>query len=388
MTETIAPDYLVIGAGTMGIAFVDTLITDTKATVAPSAFYGVNSRPLGNGKIDQVGWNKGMGELATGDKIGNGQFRSILTNKVIRIRHNTRIVDRTYLRVKVPSISPPPYKVAKDVSLITLNNLPKVSRPYGRYTVVGTGKTGINACLWLVANGIDPKDISWIMPRGSWLLDRAGLQPGSQFFETTAARLAEVNEAILSASSLEDLFHRLEACRELMRIDDKVWPTMWKYATVTLENGIHEPVPDTLYIDYTSDALRKLDPVPIFDGNRITLQPVRRCQQVFSAAFIAHVEATYGDEKVKNELCRVVPHPNEPIDYPIGSLHTRQNTMRWAAEPKTAAWLNQTRLDMVRTIRESAPEHLRESGNSDAEKKEKKEKAERVCVKLAQLAKV
>lgn len=275
MTETISPDYLVIGAGAMGIAFVDTLVTDSKATVAvvdryarpgghwtvaypfvrlhqPSEFYGVNSRPLGDGKIDEVGWNKGMAELATGDEVcayyskvmhqtllpsgrvtyypkhewmGDGQFRSILTNQVIRVGHSTRIVDATYMRVKVPAQKPPSYEIAKDVTHIMLNDLPKVPRPFGGYTVIGAGKTGIDACLWLVANGIDPKDISWIMPRDSWLFERSGLQPGSQFFERTAARLAGVDEAILSASSLEDLFLRLEACGELMRIDDKVWPT-------------------------------------------------------------------------------------------------------------------------------------------------------------------
>ena len=460
MTETISPDYLVIGAGAMGIAFADTLITDTKATVAvvdryarpggqwtivypfvrlhqPSEFYGVNSRRLGEGKIDEVGLNKGMAELATGDEVcayfskvmhqtllpsgrvtyypkhewlGDGKFRSILTNKVICVGDSTRIVDATWMKVKVPVMGPPSYEVAKDVSHIVLNDLPKVSRPYGGYTVVGAGKTGIDACLWLIANGIDPKDISWIMPRDSWLLDRSSMQPGARFFANTAAKMEAFHEAILSASSLEDMFHRLEACGELLRIDDKIWPTMWKCATVslgefdqlkrigsiirqgrvvridadkvTLENGIHEPAPDTLYIDCASDAIHKWDPVPVFSGNRITLQPVRRCQQVFSSAFIAHIEATYGDEKVKNELCRVIPHPNEPIDCPIGILHTYQNALRWNAEPSTVAWLNQARLDWESGIVASAPKHIRESADFHAESKAM---IERVIVKLEEL---
>lgn len=460
MTETISPDYLVIGAGAMGLAFVDTLITDTKATVAvvdryarpgghwtiaypfvrlhqPSAFYGVNSRRLGEDKIDQVGLNKGMAELATGDEvcayyskvmqqtllpsgrvtyypkheyIGDGGFRSILTNKVIRVGPSTRIVDATYMRVKVPAMRPPPYEVAEDVSLIAPNDLPKVSRPYGGYTVVGAGKTGIDACLWLIVNGIDPKDISWIMPRDSWLIERGGMQPGfpgSNFAENTAARLAGVGEAIMSASSLEDLLHRLEACGDLMRLDDKVWPTMFKCATVslaeleqlkkigtiirqgrvvridadkvTLEKSTHESVPDTLYIDCTSDALAKLDPVPVFSGNRITLQSIRHCQQVFSAALIAHVEATYGDDKVKNELCRAIPHPEETLDYLITSLQSHQNGLRWSAEPKTAAWLKEARLDFFGMLPESAPGHPVESKEFSAEKRAR---IEGLCVKL------
>src|SRR6202161_2285385 len=80
-------DYLVVGAGAMGMAFTDTLVTETDASVVvvdrgpapgghwiraypfvrlhqPSAYYGVNSRALGSDSIDQLGWNKGLYELA------------------------------------------------------------------------------------------------------------------------------------------------------------------------------------------------------------------------------------------------------------------------------------------------------------------------------------
>ena len=63
-------DYLVVGAGAMGMAFTDTILHESDATIAlvdrldrpgghwnhaypfvrlhqPSAYYGVNSRPLG-----------------------------------------------------------------------------------------------------------------------------------------------------------------------------------------------------------------------------------------------------------------------------------------------------------------------------------------------------
>ena len=35
----------------------------------PSSFYGVNSRRLGNDTIDQVGWNAGLYELASGTEV-------------------------------------------------------------------------------------------------------------------------------------------------------------------------------------------------------------------------------------------------------------------------------------------------------------------------------
>src|SRR6201994_5144381 len=91
-TTTIDADYLVVGAGAMGMAFVDTLLTETDATVVlvdegsqpgghwnssypfvrmhqPSAYYGVNSRSLGTDAIDEHGWNAGFYELATGGEV-------------------------------------------------------------------------------------------------------------------------------------------------------------------------------------------------------------------------------------------------------------------------------------------------------------------------------
>ncbi len=55
--------------------------------------------------------------------------------------------------------------------------------------------------------------------------------------------------------------------------------------------------------------------MPVFDGNRITLQWVRLCQPTFSAALIGHVEATYNDEAEKNQLCAPIPLPTVPLDW-------------------------------------------------------------------------
>lgn len=435
MAETITVDYLVIGAGAMGMAFTDTLLTDTKATVAivdryaqpgghwlvaypfvrlhqPSKFYGVNSQELGENTIDKTGWNKGLFELATSNEVlayyskvmnrtflpsgrvsyhprheylGKGEFRSIVTNKIYRVGENTRIVDATYMKVEVPSMRPPRYQVAEGVNLVIPNDLPKISRPYGGYTVVGAGKTGIDTCLWLLANGVDPVHISWIMPRDSWYIERQTLQPGPEFAESTAASMAAYNESIMAATSPEDLFLRLQSSLQLTRLDEQVLPTMFRCATVSLaeleqirkitkiirqgrvvrltadevslERGTYKPVPDSLYIDCTADGLAKADPVPVFLGNQITLQSVRHCQQVFSAAFIAHVEATYGNDEVKkNGLCRVVPHPDEVMDYLIINIQSQKNGLRWNAEPQTVAWLAQSRLDLFGTLLPQAPE--------------------------------
>lgn len=143
--KTIETDYLVIGAGAMGMAFTDTLITESGARVVmidracqpgghwttaypfvrlhqPSAYYGVNSRALGNNTIDLVGWNQGLNELApvgeicayfdavlqqqllpTGrvdyfpmsEYLGDGRFRTLAGTEYV-VTVNRRIVDATY----------------------------------------------------------------------------------------------------------------------------------------------------------------------------------------------------------------------------------------------------------------------------------------------------
>jgi hypothetical protein len=164
---------------------------------------------------------------------GEGEFRSIITNKTIRVGADTRIVDARFMKVKVPAMRPPSYEVAEDVHLVTPNGLANLSRPYRSYTVVGAGKTGVDACLWLLANGIDPKDVSWIMPRDSWFLERITLQH-SWSRANSSQGPDRADAETMNASSLEDLFLRLEACGKMLRVDENVWPTTFKCATISL----------------------------------------------------------------------------------------------------------------------------------------------------------
>ncbi|OHW99354.1 pyridine nucleotide-disulfide oxidoreductase [Colletotrichum incanum] len=434
MAETINVDYLVIGAGAMGMAFVDTLLTDTQKTVAvvdryarpsghwtvaypfvrlhqPSAFYGVNSKHLGHDNIDKVGWNKGLFELASRDEVcayydnvmhrtfipsgriayypkheytSGRKFHSLLTGQVFQVGKETRIVDATYMKVKVPSMGPPGYEVAEDIELVTPNDMPSAARPHANYTVIGAGKTGIDVCLWLLANGVDPARLTWIMPRDSFYLERSAFQPGEQFAEKFHTGQNAVIQSVMAASSVDDLLKRLVACQQLLQLDDKVWPTMYRCATVSLaefeqlkkiknvirkgriirisrhevllQHGSYTPDPDTLFVDCSADGLAKHSATGIFQDDKIRLQPVRWCQQVFSAAFIAHVEATYNDVETKNKLCRPVPHPDEAADFALVHLQTHLNGLYWNLHPKTMAWLSRSRLDWNRMFIPPLPE--------------------------------
>ncbi len=423
--EEITTDYLVTGAGAMGMAFTDVLLSETDATVTlvdehaapgghwndaypyvrlhqPSSFYGVNSTPLGSGVIDQVGTNKGLYELATGSEVvayfrqvldqtflpsgrvrylpmsrhdGNGTVESLMGGAATTVRADT-IVDASYMKVEVPAHRLPPYTVADGVTCIPPNGLPKVATAPPGFVVIGAGKTGADACLWLLQHGVEPERISWVMPRDSWYLNRAAIQPATLFGETAGGFAAQF-KAIAASDSVDDMFARLEDNGSLMRLDPDVTPTMYRCSTVTvtelnmlrtissvirlgrvrsieptellLDEGAVSVEPGTVFVDCTADGLARRPTVPVFAGNRIVLQTVRHCQQVFSAAFIGHIEASYDDEATKNELCTVVPHPDSATDFMSTLLGSMMNAVRWGADPELADWLLHARLDWSST---------------------------------------
>ncbi|HET9889891.1 MAG TPA: NAD(P)-binding protein [Mycobacterium sp.] len=420
--RTIEADYLVVGAGAMGMAFIDTLVSETEARVVvvdrhhapgghwtmaypfvrlhqPSAFYGVNSSRLGSDTVDQVGWNRGLYELATAGEIcayydrimrrewlptgrvsyfpmseysGDGRFRTLAgADHTVAVR--CRVVDGTYMRVTVPAMRRAPYEVADGVDCVPPNDLPRRG-PHRRYVVVGAGKTGIDTCLWLLGHGVGPDRLTWIMPRDSWLLDRETMQPGSLFADKLKASFTAQLRAINDAASAQDLLARLEDAGVLLRIDPAIRPAMYRCATVTrleleqlrritdvvrmghllaieadrmvLDGGTRAVSGYELYVDCTADGAEKRPATTIFETGRITLQSVRGCQQIFSAALIAHVEAAYRDDAVKNRLCVPLPHPDTDLDWLRLAQADYTNQLRWFDDPELMSWLSAARLDL------------------------------------------
>lgn len=421
-SSSLQADYLIVGAGAMGMAFADTMLTETDASIIivdkhhqpgghwnnaypyvrlhqPSAFYGVNSCHLGSDKIDTHGWNKGLFELATNSEVcayfdkvmqqqfltsgrvqyfpmceytGNSQFRSLVSSEVFTVSAQ-KVVDATYMNVTVPSMRAPSYAVDAGVACVPPNELPKISGQYNKFVVIGAGKTGMDACLFLLKHGVAADAIDWIVPRDAWLLDRARIQPIGSLELSLASGISAQLEAIVEAKSVEDLLHRVEKTGQLLRLDPSREPTMYRCATVTtaeltqlrgienvirlgrvksitpttieLDQGAIATSLQTLHIDCTADGLERRPIQTVFDNNSITLQSVRTCQQVFSAAFIAHVEASYTDNAHKNMLCTPVPHPDSHIDFLRTTLASNLNGAQWSADADLQAWLTNARLD-------------------------------------------
>jgi hypothetical protein len=227
-------DYLVIGAGALGMGFVDTLLEHSDAEIVivdrlhgpgghwldsypfvqlhqPSMNYGVNSTPLGRNRVELGGRDAGFFERASGpeicsyydeimrhrflasgrvrffpmcDYLGARRFQSRLTGAETEVSVRNSVVDATYMASRVPAIDGPPFQVADGAMCIPIGALPRVVTPPGGYVIIGAGKTAMDAVCWLIDNGTPTEDIRWIRPRDPWMLNRALFQPGEGLLAT------------------------------------------------------------------------------------------------------------------------------------------------------------------------------------------------------------
>ncbi|MCV7300963.1 NAD(P)-binding protein [Mycobacterium barrassiae] len=431
----IEADYLVVGAGAMGLAFIDTLVAESDATVVvvdrndrpgghwttaysfvrlhqPSAYYGVNSRHLGSDTIDQTGFNAGFYELASGAEVC-AYFDNVMRHQLLptgrvtylpmaeylgdglvrtlggeHIEVSARRLVTTHVEIIVPSMRGPSYAVAPGVECVPPNELPRIREGRDRYVIVGAGKTGMDTCVWLLRHGVAPQRLTWIKPRDSWILDRATVQPGSQFAKRVLRDFSNQLNAVIDAESLPDLFDRLEAKGCLMRIDRSIEPTMYRCAIlsqgeleqlrriddvvrmghvesiepgrITLEGGTRDIDGSALYIDCSADGFAHIEPATVFTDERIALQAVRTCQPAFSAAVIGHVEATYPDDETRNAYCNPVPYPSEPADWLRMMLAFNKNQVHWFSDPDMMAWVDRSRLNVLHHVSAGVSERARE----------------------------
>jgi hypothetical protein len=284
-----------------------------------------------------------------------------------------RFVDATHSKMRVPSTTPPSYAVSSDVACVPLNELPRVAHAYDEFVVIGAGKTGMDACIWLLDNGAAPEQTRWIMPRDSWVLRRSNFQPTDEAFARFCQSIADQAEAVALADSVDEVFERLEASGELARIDPTVTPEAYHCAIlsdaeiaelrriegivrlgrvtsiepdrITLEQGSIPTGPTVLQVDCSAAGIPTLPSTTVFAGDRITLQWVRTCQPTFSAALIGFVEARFDDDDVKNRICTPIVPPTVPRDWLRMFQVELANRAALNAHPEIGQWLATARLD-------------------------------------------
>ena len=422
MVELLEADYLVVGAGAAGMAFTDALLDHADVSVVmvdrrhsvgghwldaypfvrlhqASAFYGVASTLLGEGRIQASGPETGLHERATApevcayfarvlrermlepgnvsfypncDYLGDGQFVSRLSGKRYEVR-GSRVVDARYLSPQIPAATPAPFGVADGAHVVAVNDLVKLGGASSQYVIAGSGKTATDACIWLLDNGVDPGAICWVRPRDPWMLNRAVIQPDPAVFIGMAA---DTLEAAATAASPDDMFFRLEEAGVMLRIDRSVTPTMAKTPTLaeweldrlrTIDHVVRlghlqhvEPTrmvlsqgevaiaEDAVIVHCAASGLQYRPLVPIWGNEAITLQPIRSGFPCFGAALAGYVEATIDEDDAKNRLCPPSPYSNTPADWARMQVLGNRASMSFAAHPDIKAWADQVSLNPAR----------------------------------------
>jgi hypothetical protein len=437
VTGVVSADYLVVGAGAMGMAFTDALIENADVRVAlidrrhgvgghwlgaypfvrlhqASAFYGVSSTLLGGGRVQPDGPEKGLHERATAAEIcayygnvladrmlasgkveffpscnyiGDRRFVSRVSGREFEVPAECRVVDARYLAPDIPAETPPPFEVGEGANVKPVNDLVNVGEAPSQYVVVGSGKTATDACIWLMARGVDPDAICWIRPRDPWMINRAVVQPDPAVF---LGMVADTMHAAAAATSLDDLFFRLEDAGIMLRIDQSVVPTMakaptlaqWELdelrridnvvrlghiqrvdrGTITLVEGSVSIPDDALVVHCAASGLKYPPRRPIWEPGTMTLQAIRAGFPCFGAALAGYVEATRDDDDEKNRLCPPTPYGNSLREWALMNLNGMRAVASFNAEPDIKKWTDSVAINPASV----APEYAGSAGVAEA----------------------
>lgn len=431
MSNAIETDYLVVGAGAAGMAFTDSLLTHSDASVTivdrrhapgghwidaypfvrlhqPSTFYGVGSVPLGQDRLDHSGLNAGFYELAGADELrayylqvmqqhfipsgrvryfpcsdyaadptGRHRFTSRLTGATQEVHVRRKLVDTTYLEGSIPASDPPPFEVAEGVRCVPAGEVARLEGGAGRYVVIGGGKTALDTCVWLLSHDVPAASIRWIRPRDGWWLNRRYHQPSAllpDFYAGVGLQL----QAIAQAAGVDEVFERLEADGFFLRIDTTVAPTMCRAAVVSegelallrqvedvvrlgkvrrierdrivLDEGSVPTDEATVHVHCAARGLARVATRPIFEADRVTVQPCFWGFACYQFAMLGVVEATLESLDEKNRLCPPIPYWERNADYlrAYGAALAFEQARN--AYPALSAWAKGTRLNALGAI--------------------------------------
>ena len=433
MSDLIKTDYLVVGAGAAGMTVTDALLTHGDASVTlidrrhapgghwldaypfvrlhqPSAFYGVDSVPLGKDAVDRAGMNAGFYELASADELrayfahvmqdhflptgrvrflacsdyvgGEGDRHHIvfrLTGARQEVRVRRKLVDTTYLEGSIPATSKPPFEIGAGVQCIPASEVPRLPEGSRTFVVIGAGKTAMDTCVWLLTNGVPASSIRWVKPREGWWLNRRFHQPLTllpDFYVGVGLQF----QAMAEATSVDDLCLRLEASGFFLRVDPTVTPTMLHGAILSevellllrqitdvvrlgrvrridsermvLDDGEVETPKDAVHVHCAAAGLAHPPLRPIFEPGRLTVQPTMWGFASQQFALLGAAEALVDSDAEKNRLCRPIAYWDRCADYLSAYTALLADERARAAHPALAAWARESRLNPLSRLGE------------------------------------
>ncbi|WP_373068253.1 hypothetical protein [Gemmatimonas sp.] len=364
----------------------------------------MSSVPLGQDAIDVAGTNAGYHELAGADEIrayyghvmqrhflpsgrvryfpncdylGDGRFVSTLAQTSYSVQVRKKVVDTTYLEGAIPATSALPFEVADGVRCVPAGEIARLTDRPERFVVIGGGKTALDGCVWLLERGVPASTIQWIRPREAWWANRQFHQTRSMlpdFYRGIAIRV----EAMAQATSVRDLYARLEAEGVFLRIDPEVEPTMYRGAVVSeaelalmrqiedvvrlghvqrierneivLERGRVPTTAGTVRVHCAAVGLAKPARRPIFEPGRVTVQPFMLGYACYQFAMLGVLEATVESDEEKNRVCPPIGYWDATADYLSAFLAALANDRARAAYPALVSWAKATRLNPLSGI--------------------------------------
>ena len=193
-----------------------------------------------------------------------------------------------------------------------------------KYLIIGGGKTGIDAVLFLLDHGLDPAKITWVVPNDAWFLNRHAFQLEKGLM---ADGMNSFFDSVIGAETGQEALHQLEKTGHLFRLDKNIEPSRFRAATVSqaelvklnqiqdivrrgriariekdrlvFQSGEELPTgPGTLHVDcstnstlwYTQETVKK-----IWDGNTINMHIVMLPPHGTSTSVIAALELRFPD---------------------------------------------------------------------------------------------
>ncbi|MFK7838677.1 MAG: hypothetical protein AB8B60_20940 [Sulfitobacter sp.] len=422
-------DYLISGAGATALSFLDVLLEETDAHVvivdrrdAPgghwndaypfvrlhqsASFYGVNSRHLGAKRTPDQDFMDAKYELSTKSEIlhyfhdlmentylptgrvtylrnaehlGGGRVRHLITGAETQVDVAKKVVNAGIWGDKgsIPATHTPKFEIAEGTACVPINDLPRRASEHRNFTVIGAGKTGMDAAVWLLEQGVDPDRITWVRPNDYWLFNRERILNHPALFTTTIGTFLREFEILGSVTNIADYCTAMEQAGNWHRIDPAVTPTKFHAAVcsprevallasiknvirmghvtrltptqIILQNGTQDTPDNTLYIDCTATAgvVMPKDTPPVFDGDTINLNLIRPFQPLFGAGLIAFLEAHVPDHATRAACTHTVNFHDTPAQYVAEQVPAMMNQAAWSKVPPVREWMERTRLQAM-----------------------------------------
>ena len=183
-----------------------------------------------------------------------------------------KLVDASYLTGVVPSMRPVPFPVAEGMKVVPVNAIADLKQHANckDFIILGAGKTGMDACNHLLRNGVDCKNIRWIVPNDSFIIDRdyafgtaspviaGGIYPLDRKVEPKNWKCATLSR---------EEYHALKTVNIVRkgRVTE-----VTKYSLI-MKGGRETVNENTLFVDCTSNGLTSRPAVTVFSHDKLVL---------------------------------------------------------------------------------------------------------------------